>query len=269
MDLENEGMVNFREFGGYHSTLRSNTSTRHGFLYRSGHLSNLTPAGWQMLRDLKISTVFRLTTEEEAKSLYPKDYELPKGIEGFEFVELPLQKDSFSREEILRRYTDQVAKGSVAVAEGYMDLLRGGAGVIAEIFLHIKAHPTGVFLIHCSMGKDRTGVIFALILSLAGVPREVIAAEYSLSESALKQYLPLISQLAQVTMPEGADKRHVDIMAEQVIKSSADFMLLTLQTIDDQFGGVTGYLKSQCGLSEEDICQVQNLLLERSVRSIP
>ncbi|KAJ5726037.1 protein-tyrosine phosphatase-like protein [Penicillium malachiteum] len=115
------------------------------------------------------------------------------------------------------------------------------------------------------MGKDRTGVVFALILSLAGVSREVIVAEYSLSESALKQHLPQMSKLVQKSMPHGVDKSDVEIMAQQVIKSSSDFMLLTLQMIDDEFGGVTEYLKSQCGLTEDDICEIQNLLLENSI----
>ncbi|KAJ6031613.1 hypothetical protein N7540_002345 [Penicillium herquei] len=265
MDFKNEGMVNFREFGGYPSTLRPNTSTKHGFLYRSGHLSGLTPAGWQILRDLKISIIFRLTTEEEAKSLYAKDNKSASEIGDFEFVELPFQKESFSREEILQKYTEHAARGSIAVAQGYMELLRGGASVIAKIFFHIKANPDGAFLVHCSMGKDRTGVIFALILSLAGVPREIVATEYSLSESGLQHHLPQISRLVQKTMPDGVDKSDVDTMAQQVIKANADFMLLTLQMIDNEFGGVTGYLKKRCGLTEDDICEIQNLLLEDSV----
>ncbi|KAJ5613914.1 hypothetical protein N7528_007568 [Penicillium herquei] len=263
MELKNEGMVNFREFGGYPSTLRSNTSTRHGFLYRSGHLSDLTPAGWQMLHDLKISTIFRLTTAEEAKSLYAKDNESLAEIGNFQIVDVPFDKDGFSRDALLQKYMDHAA-----VAEGYMELLREGASVIRRIFLHIKAHPDGAFLVHCSMGKDRTGVIFALILSVAGVPRDIVAAEYSLSESALKEHLPRLSRVAQTAMPPGVDKRDADIMAQQVIKSDADCMLVTLQMIDDEFGSVVGYLQSQCGLTEEDICDIQNLVLEKGVRSM-
>lgn len=69
------------------------------------------------------------------------------------------------------------------------------------------------------MGKDRTGVIFALLLSIAGVSRELVAAEYSLSEEALKSHLPEISKLVQKTT--SPDNGHVDIelMARQVISS--------------------------------------------------
>jgi hypothetical protein len=81
-----------------------------------------------------------------------------------------------------------------------------------------------VFLIHCSLGKDRTGVVFALLLSLAGVPREVVAAEYNLSEEALEPYLPEVSKIVQQTMSlcvGDIDVGDIDVgaMARQVIRS--------------------------------------------------
>ncbi|KAL5336819.1 hypothetical protein BJX70DRAFT_371634 [Aspergillus crustosus] len=67
--------------------------------------------------------------------------------------------------------------------------------LLLQLILHISAHPDSVFLIHCSMGKDRTEVIFALLLSLAGVSLDIIAREYSLSEEALEAHLPEIRSL--------------------------------------------------------------------------
>ncbi|KAJ5116054.1 hypothetical protein N7456_000402 [Penicillium angulare] len=112
------------------------------------------------------------------------------------------------------------------------------------------------------MGKDRTGVIFALILSLAGVPREIVAAEYSMSEEGLKHQLPHISTLVQKAIPPSVKKHDVDMMAQQVIKSSADSMSLALQMIEDVFGGIAEYPKDRCGLTGCDIGQIENLLLE-------
>ncbi|CAI7638640.1 unnamed protein product [Penicillium bialowiezense] len=265
MDFKDEGMVNFREFGGYPTSLSPNIATRNGILYRSGHLSNLTPSGWKLLHKLKISTIFCLTTTEEASSLYAKNDQSLSEIENFEIVEIPFHKTKFSRKEVLDKYIEHASRGPIAVAEGYLDLLREGSSVIAKIFLHISAQPDSVFLIHCSMGKDRTGVIFALLLSIAGVSRELVAAEYSLSEEALKPHLPEISKLVQKTT--SPDNGHVDIelMARQVISSSTDVMLLTLQMIEDEFGGVSQYLKCQCGLSSNNLDQIQRVLTQTNV----
>ncbi|KAJ6076780.1 protein-tyrosine phosphatase-like protein [Penicillium canescens] len=244
MNPKDEGFVNFREFGGYPTSSDPNITTRNGFLYRSGHLSNLTPSGWKLLHQLNISIIFCLTTTEEANSLYAKPDHSPGGIEDFQIVE--------------------------AVAEGYLDLLRERPSVIASIFLHIKARPDSVFLIHCSLGKDRTGVVFALLLSLAGVPREVVAAEYNLSEEALEPYLPEVSKIVQQTVSlcvGDIDVGDIDVgaLARQVIRSSEKVMLFTLQMVDDEFGGVIQYLRHQCGLSSTDLEHIRRILIQRNI----
>jgi hypothetical protein len=66
----------------------------------------------------------------------------------------------------------------------------------------IRDNPDDVFLIHCSMGKDRTGVLFAILLRLAGVSQDDIASEYSLSEAALGPALPEVAAgIKRVILP--------------------------------------------------------------------
>lgn len=113
MDFKDEGMVNFREFGGYPTSLSPNIATRNGILYRSGHLSNLTPSGWKLLHKLKISTIFCLTTTEEASSLYAKNDQSPSEIENFEIVEIPFHKTKFSRKEVLDKYIEHASRGPI------------------------------------------------------------------------------------------------------------------------------------------------------------
>jgi hypothetical protein len=114
MDLNKEGAVNFRVFGGYSTTPNSDIKTRHGFLYRCGHLSSLTPAGWEMIHlELKISTIFRLTTPDEASSLYAKQGQSSGGPGDIEIIEVPFHDNIFSKQNILNKYIEHAKRGSI------------------------------------------------------------------------------------------------------------------------------------------------------------
>lgn len=67
----------------------------------------------------------------------------------------------------------------------YADILSHAHAAFRTILLHIRDHPSQPLVIHCSAGKDRTGIIVALILSLAGASDETIADEYALTELGL------------------------------------------------------------------------------------
>src|SRR2546421_8253250 len=68
----------------------------------------------------------------------------------------------------------------------YADILASGKDAFRQIFLHIRDNPSEPCLIHCTAGKDRTGVISALILSIAGVNDQEIAEEYALTTQGLE-----------------------------------------------------------------------------------
>lgn len=106
-----------------------------------------------------------------------------------------------------------------AVAQEYLSLLREGPTIIRNILLQIRDHPEEVHIIHCSMGKDRTGLIFAILLSLAGVPEETVAEEYSLSELALEPLLPSVLVLVQQAAPCGTSEKDCHRIAQEVIKT--------------------------------------------------
>lgn len=77
--------------------------------------------------------------------------------------------------------------------------------MIRDILFLIRDNPIDVFLIHCAMGRDRTGIIFAIILSLAGVPDDIVAEEYSRSEVALESALPEIAAAISTVLPGQID----------------------------------------------------------------
>ncbi|KAL2847161.1 tyrosine phosphatase family-domain-containing protein [Aspergillus pseudoustus] len=192
-EIEIEGVFNVRSFGGYTSTLRSNCTTRQGFLYRSGHLEDITSRGIEQLRGLGITTIINLTNTGESTALFANGDTATAALDDVKVVNLPLAKGGFSVEQLAEKYRRYLAEGEKVIAEGYITLLAEGHAVVRDIILHIRDYPKDVVLIHCSMGKDRTGVIFAILLALACVSHDDIAREYSLSESVLEAAVPEIA----------------------------------------------------------------------------
>ena len=69
-----------------------------------------------------------------------------------------------------------------------MAILEQGKKAYYEIFKHILEHPTRPFIVHCTAGKDRTGVFAMLVFKLLGINDEIIAREYELTHVNTKGY---------------------------------------------------------------------------------
>lgn len=67
--------------------------------------------------------------------------------------------------------------------------------MLRKIFLHLRDRPRDNCVVHCAQGKDRTGVAIALILSLAGVPKQEVAEEYALTNTGLEPYRPVVRKV--------------------------------------------------------------------------
>lgn len=94
------------------------------------------------------------------------------------------QQDS-TPEGLAMRYA-AYATGSVeGFTKAYRDILDAAGPSYGVILRHLLDHPTSPIIVHCTAGKDRTGLIIALILKLAGVEDEVVSQEYQLTEVGL------------------------------------------------------------------------------------
>jgi len=163
-----------------------------------------------------------------------------------------------------------------------------------------KEQPLGA-LIHCTAGKDRTGIFLGLILDLLGVPREDIAAEYHLTEIGLlpiqeamvsrlissygfKKYTlsqitgtamstdELAAALANPPAGSGADAGAETQLPPEAVRKGREAairmmgarkanMMAALEMIDREWGGAEGYIKEVCGLEDEDIERLKKVLL--------
>lgn len=115
----------------------------------------------------------------------------------------PTSKREKGDETWLRNFASQ------GFTRAYTDILNNAPSAYKQILTHIASEPEKPLVIHCTAGKDRTGVLCALILSLCGVEDEVVAYEYSLTELGLAEYREkiiehLMANPALKDNPEGA-----------------------------------------------------------------
>lgn len=137
------------------------------------------------------------------------------------------------------------------MAQRYRDALDRCGVRMAEVLRAVITAPDGIVLIHCTAGKDRTGIVAALLLAVAGVPPETIAEDYALTASAEG----VIRHLRERALAAGAPAEHID----RVLASDASTMLSMLEHLDQAHGGIDAYL-GKIGLTPDEVQMLIALL---------
>ena len=133
--------------------------------------------------------------------------------------------------------------------ELYKIILAGGKKRIARSFRLFFNYDSLPAIVHCIHGKDRTGIIVALLQSLSGVPREAIIRDYAVSYALLREGRE--NKKLYGLIPES-------LQTDSVMASSEFVMEKTLDYIDETYGGVEEYL-SQGGMSPSEIQQLRDV----------
>jgi protein-tyrosine phosphatase len=170
--VELDGCCNFRDLGGYPAT--EGRRTRWRLLFRADGLSTLSEEDFTVLGHLGIRNVVDLRTslEVESRGRFPDH-------ETISYHHLPLT-DTLPGSEDVPAWDD-----AGFVARRYASYLDGHAPSVTSALelLAVPANLPAVF--HCSVGKDRTGVLAAIVLGFLGVPDDVIIDDYALSSRAM------------------------------------------------------------------------------------
>jgi protein tyrosine/serine phosphatase len=223
--LDWEGCANVRDLGGLATA--DGGSTRRGAVVRSDNARRLTDAGWEALAEHGVRTVVDLRWPEELAEDPPR--ELP-----IEVVNISLFGNL--DHEYFRDLDARIAPLEAAdrVRESYLEFLELYRPNFAAAIAAVADAPEGGVLIHCAAGKDRTGLISALLLGLAGVPEEEIAEDYAESEANLAE----LTSKWIAEAPDGAERER----RRQLSTTPREAMLGVLEALDERYGGVRGYL---------------------------
>jgi protein-tyrosine phosphatase len=248
--IDLEGVVNVRDVGGLPAA--DGRTVRAGVLIRSANLGEITEADVALLvEQVGVRRVVDLRTDVEVSR---SDRGLLHGRSGVTVHHLSLYPDTLAEQDTPdpvvpwrgERFTGQDPQ----VASYLMYLQRRPDSIVAA--LRAIAEPEGATIVHCAAGKDRTGVVVALALSVVGVPREVIAGDYAQTQSRLTAILEQLSR-SSLYAGETADPAKVP-------PASADKMLRVLAAIDAEYGGVSGWLSAQ-GWTDRDTDRLRARLL--------
>jgi protein-tyrosine phosphatase len=238
-----EACINTRELGGY--PIPGSGQVRWKAILRSDNLAYLTPAGQKQLLDYGIRTIIDLRYDWELKET-PNPFAVsPNG--HITYINIPLDED-----------TDPVwphpGGPAGAMSDMYIEILERNRRHVALVLSAIvRAQPGGV-LFHCYAGKDRTGLIAALVLSALGVPRETVVADYSFNSEPLAFWRTKI-----LSDPALAPEKRGYI--EVAISSYPETMQRTLEYLDKKYGNVENYLLSTA-LTLEDLRLLRQRLIE-------
>jgi protein-tyrosine phosphatase len=230
---------NFRDMGGYQSTLGK--TVRWGQLYRSGHLARLAGDDWQRFLDLGIGTVIdlRYPFEIERRGRVPE-------AEGLAYHNLSIEH---------RPYNQATLGADVELvpflADRYREVALDGLVEIRTVLEVIAAAP-GPVVFHCAAGKDRTGLIAAMVLSMLEVPEDEIVADFALTDLARDKFIEdwnFYNPGKPITWPGYG-------------QAPAELMRLFLSNVNKEFGSIHGYLAEAVKIDPEVPRQLRRRLLD-------
>jgi protein-tyrosine phosphatase len=236
--LEWEGCLNARDLGGY-ATL-DGRETRWGAVVRSDSLSALTEAGQAALADYGVRTIVDLRLQSEIDE-QPNPFAEP-GEHGIAYHNLSIIDPAAG-----------FPPDTYTLAENYLWMLDRFGATVAEVLTGIARAPDGGVLIHCAAGKDRTGLVSALLLALAGVPEETIAADYALTAEYLRPR-------DEEWLEHGPGDRAEREAQAARYAPTAEVMREVLAGLATRRGGVEGYLTG-IGVNPADLERLRARLL--------
>ncbi|MEU5219516.1 tyrosine-protein phosphatase [Streptomyces sp. NPDC020807] len=237
-----ERLHNFRDLGGYRTA--DGGTVRWETLYRSDSLAKLATSGPEDLdrfRALGVTTVIdlRYPWEIAAKGRLPESE--PAAWHNLSIEHRPYDQAEIDPELDPWRY----------LADRFAEVAEDGAEELRTA-LEVVAAADGPLVFHCASGKDRTGLLAAVVLALLGVPDEEILADFALTELATER---LIADWK-------ASHPGRELRWPGYGRAPAEIMRLFLADLRDRYGSVYGYVTGHVGLDPAVVEALRSRLVE-------
>jgi protein-tyrosine phosphatase len=248
--LDIEGAYNVRDLGGYETV--DGRQTRSRVFLRADNLYRLSESGQKKLLDYRLKTVVDLRGT-------PETIETPNVFPQSTDVEY-LHRNMIGDSDLSTSVGPPPGGGETPewISSTYQILLDFRQDAICDILKTLGGTDGRTTLFHCAVGTDRTGVVAALLLGLVGVPHDTIAEDYAFSAEALRiRYLAegIPEDLAEITPADLIQQRALEWLVPP------EAMLITLQHLDDKYGGIESYAR-HIGLTDTEIENIRSALLE-------
>jgi protein-tyrosine phosphatase len=238
--LNLEGASNFRDLGGYRTS--DGRMVRWRQIFRSNHLGHLTAADTDIVRAVGLRSAFDLRGREERTAA-------ACGLEEITVHPLPIEPT------VVAALRARLAAGSLSsndareiMRESYRSYVRHNTHSFRALFAHLLQDHAPL-VIHCTAGKDRTGFACALVLHALGVPDDVIAEDYLLTNRLYRR-----DPASGTDLPED--------VREAIGSVEASYLTAAFEAIHADYGGLDFYLKDGLGLGESERASLKDRYLQ-------
>ena len=221
-----QGASNFRDFGGY--ATRDGHRVRWRQIFRSNHLGHLTASDVEVVRGLGVRSAFDFRGVEERAAAACV-------IEEIAVHSLPIEPTVVAalRARLQARALSS-ADALEIMRESYRNYVRQNTHSFRELFAHLL-EDRAPLVIHCTAGKDRTGFACALLLQALGVPADVIAEDYLLTNRFYRR-----DPNSSPDLP--------DDVRQAIGSVEASFLAAGLDTVRADYGDLENYFRNGLGL---------------------
>jgi protein-tyrosine phosphatase len=232
--VELEGTANTRDLGGLPVT--GGGTIRPNVLLRSDNLQDLTAADVDLLLGpIGLRTVLDLRTATERRGTGPGPLAAHEAVRHLHLSLIPEGLSVMPGAVLPDRWAD-------GATGAYLHYLADAPGAVADAARVVAAPGAGAAIVHCAAGKDRTGVVVAVLLEAVGVPRAEVVDDYALTNERIEQiYDRLLG-----TDTYGVDVARIGLDAHRV---DAFTMQAVLDVVDERWGGAAAYLQ-KAGLED-------------------
>ena len=236
---------NFRDLGGYPTN--DGRHTRWRTLYRADGLYRLTPDDANIVMNLGVRTVVDLRTNNEVRERGT----FPVNDHDVAYHHLPIIDATWGETQ-----TPEFDDAVDFLVYAYREMLAEAAPRFADAINLLSQQSVLPAVFHCAAGKDRTGILAALVLGVLGVDESIIAADYGLTRSATTR----LRAWARQHQPELADL--YDRMPPRFTAADPRAMTIILNDITSRYGSVRNYVR-EIGVSDDAVRALVDALTTR------
>ncbi|THH29670.1 hypothetical protein EUX98_g4526 [Antrodiella citrinella] len=248
------GVDNVRDLGSY-PTSYAGYMTKPSYVLRGAEISSITEEGKERLKKLGVTRVYDLRSDTEIAKWGTASPDMG----DLEIIRTPVFKtEDYSPEMMAKRFELYASGKTEAFMQLYSQILDNAGPAFGVIFRHSITPPSHVKLsFPGEAGKDRTGVLAALLLSLAGVREEDIAEDYALTRVGREpSRAKVMARLSKEPIFAANSEAALNMFT-----SRPETMLAFLQLVQEKYGGAEGYLKQHAQLTDEDITTIRRNIL--------
>lgn len=258
-----EGQPNFRDLGGYATS--DGATVRWGRIYRSGELGRLTESDI-----VEVTEVIGLRRALDLRTTGEVEHAPPSVLDPEAIVHLPIDNptgaDPLAIAEAVRTGDLDALDVDMAVRGNRLMVLDHGDTLTRALQVVMDPESWPV-MVNCTAGKDRTGLVCALTLSILGVPRDVVIEDYLLSSALLAEQSEkrLDGIRAMLATAQGIDPSEVDASGLEAVRALMDvrphYIGAAFDAIEERHASVDAYVRDGLGIDDRAVEEFRAAML--------